>query len=136
MPTRIADIEIPDTRLVAEASELVRDGASPLIFHHSRSAPDGRRRVGAAGALLLGVTLYLAGAVAGYAVDLLFVALGWIPDRASAHLPDEGISWSYTTWLNIAFLLLAAALVVRFVRSGGASMLRLMGGPPATDHKH
>jgi HD superfamily phosphodiesterase len=36
MPTRIADIEIPDTRLVAEATELVREAASPLIFHHSR----------------------------------------------------------------------------------------------------
>ncbi|WP_308259572.1 HD domain-containing protein [Pseudonocardia sp. H11422] len=34
--TRIADIEIPDTKLVAEATELVRDAASPLIFHHSR----------------------------------------------------------------------------------------------------
>jgi HD superfamily phosphodiesterase len=33
---RIADIEIPDTTLVAEATELVRDVASPLIFHHSR----------------------------------------------------------------------------------------------------
>jgi hypothetical protein len=36
MPTRIADVEIPDTRLVAEATDLVRDVASPLIFHHSR----------------------------------------------------------------------------------------------------
>jgi HD superfamily phosphodiesterase len=37
MPTtRIADIEIPDTKLVAEATELVREAASPLIFHHSR----------------------------------------------------------------------------------------------------
>ncbi|MCW2693227.1 MAG: Metal dependent phosphohydrolase [Mycobacterium sp.] len=36
MPTRIADIEIPDTRLVTEATELVREAASPLLFHHSR----------------------------------------------------------------------------------------------------
>ncbi|HEX3611069.1 MAG TPA: HD domain-containing protein [Sporichthyaceae bacterium] len=36
MSIRIADIEIPDTTLVAEATELVRDVASPLIFHHSR----------------------------------------------------------------------------------------------------
>jgi HD superfamily phosphodiesterase len=36
MPTCIADIEIPDTKLVAEATELVREAASPLIFHHSR----------------------------------------------------------------------------------------------------
>ena len=36
MTTRIADIEIPDTKLVAEATELVREVASPLIFDHSR----------------------------------------------------------------------------------------------------
>jgi HD superfamily phosphodiesterase len=34
--TRIADIEIPDTTLVDEATELVRDVASSLIFNHSR----------------------------------------------------------------------------------------------------
>jgi HD superfamily phosphodiesterase len=36
MPTRIADVEIPDTKLVAEATELVRESATPLIYHHSR----------------------------------------------------------------------------------------------------
>jgi HD superfamily phosphodiesterase len=35
-PTRIAGIEIPDTKLVAEATELVREAASPLLFDHSR----------------------------------------------------------------------------------------------------
>jgi hypothetical protein len=32
----IADIEIPDTRLVADATELVRAAAPPLLFNHSR----------------------------------------------------------------------------------------------------
>jgi HD superfamily phosphodiesterase len=36
MTTRIAGIEIPDTALVADATELVREAASPLLFHHSR----------------------------------------------------------------------------------------------------
>jgi HD superfamily phosphodiesterase len=36
MGENIAGIEIPDTRLVKEATELVRDSAAPLIFHHSR----------------------------------------------------------------------------------------------------
>jgi hypothetical protein len=36
MTERIAGIDIPDTTLVAEATELVRDAATPLIFHHSR----------------------------------------------------------------------------------------------------
>jgi hypothetical protein len=46
----------------------------------------------------------------------------------------EGISWNYTTWLNIAFLLLAAVLLVRFFRTGGLPTLRMMGGSPDTGH--
>jgi hypothetical protein len=40
------------------------------------------------------------------------------------------MSWNYTTWLNIVFLILAAVLVVRFIRTGGLPMLRMMGGAP------
>ena len=36
MSERIAGIDIPDSRLASEATELVRDVASPLLFHHSR----------------------------------------------------------------------------------------------------
>ncbi|MGI8417863.1 MAG: permease, partial [Nakamurella sp.] len=43
---------------------------------------------------------------------------------------DNGISWNYTSWLNIAFLALAAALVWRFFRTGGRPMLAMMGGDP------
>ena len=63
-------------------------------------------------------------------MELLFGGLGLVPDRATAHLPTEGITWNYTTWLNIVFLVLAAALVVRFVRTGGVPMLAMMGGGP------
>jgi hypothetical protein len=98
-----------------------------------------RRYYGTRMALLLGGTFYLTAAIAGYVVEIVFGALGWIPDRSRAHLMDDGISWNYTTWLNIVFLVLAAALVIRFVRSGGISMLRMMGGAPPTDddgHQH
>ncbi|GAA2725937.1 MULTISPECIES: permease [Streptomyces] len=84
---------------------------------------------------LLG-TFYLAMVIAGYVVEFAFGGLGLIPDQADAKIPMEGISWNYTTWLNIAFLTLAAALLVRFVRTGGLSMLRTMGGPPDTDDRH
>jgi hypothetical protein len=40
------------------------------------------------------------------------------------------VSWDCTTWLNIVFLLLAAALIVRFARTGRRSLLRMMGGAP------
>jgi uncharacterized protein len=81
-------------------------------------------------AFLLG-TFYAAMAAAGYATELVFGGLGLIPGRDSAVIPDEGVSWDYTTWLNIVFLVLAAVLVIRFARTGGLPMLRMMGGAPA-----
>ncbi|WP_406319491.1 permease [Streptomyces sp. NBC_00118] len=86
-------------------------------------------------AFLLG-TFYLAMVIAGYIVEFAFGGLGLIPDRADAEIPMGGVSWNYTTWLNIAFLLLAAVLLVRFLRTGGLSMLRMMGGSPDTGHDH
>jgi uncharacterized membrane protein YraQ (UPF0718 family) len=92
----------------------------------------GRRMAG-----FLLATFFTAMAGAGYIVELIFGGLGLIPDRASAKLPTGGVSWNYTTWLNILFLLLAAVLSVRFFRTGGMTMLRMMGGGPddmAHDH--
>jgi uncharacterized membrane protein YraQ (UPF0718 family) len=80
-------------------------------------------------AFLLG-TFFAAMAGAGYVVELVFGGLGLIPDRASATIPDQGVSWDYTTWLNIVFLMLAAALIIRFTRTGGRAMLKMMGGAP------
>jgi uncharacterized membrane protein YraQ (UPF0718 family) len=95
-----------------------------------------RKYYGARMAMFLLGTFYAAMAVAGYAVELAFGGLGLVPDRASAVIPDDGVSWNYTTWLNIAFLLLAAGLVIRFVTSGGLPMLRMMGGAPAAGGGH
>jgi hypothetical protein len=86
-----------------------------------------RRYYGTRMALFLAGTFYATAALAGYVVNLLFGALGLIPDRARARLPTEGITWNYTTWLNIVFLAVAAALVVGFVRTGGMPMLATMG---------
>ncbi|MEV8410462.1 permease [Streptomyces niveus] len=87
-----------------------------------------RKYYGARTAAFLLGTFYLATVVAGYVVEFLFGGLGLIPDQADAKLPTEGITWNYTTWLNIVFLALAAVLLVRFVRTGGLTMLRMMGG--------
>jgi uncharacterized protein len=86
-------------------------------------------------AFILG-TFYAAMAVAGYVIELVFGGLGLIPDRAAARIPTQGISWDYTTWLNIAFGVLAAVLLVRFMRTGGLSMLRMMGGSPELGAGH
>lgn len=100
-----------------------------------------RKYYGAKMAAFLLATFFAAMAAAGYVVELVFGGLGLIPGRASATIPDEGVSWDYTTWLNIAFLTLAAVLVVRFARTGGLPMLRMMGGSPDpagadTGHAH
>jgi uncharacterized membrane protein YraQ (UPF0718 family) len=91
-----------------------------------------RKYYGARMALFLLGTFYAAAVVAGYAVELVFGGLGLVPDQADATIPAEGVTWNYTTVLNIAFLLLAAALLTRFLRTGGLGMLRMMGGAPST----
>ena len=74
---------------------------------------------------------YVTMVIAGYAIEFIFGGLGLIPAERTAKVAETGIQWNYTTVLNIIFLLLAAALLVRFFRSGGAAMLKAMGGSPA-----
>lgn len=73
---------------------------------------------------------YVAMVITGYVVEVVFGLAGLTPDTSSAHLPDQGIEWNYTTWLNIAALALVAVIGWRFVRTGGVKMLSMMGGDP------
>jgi uncharacterized membrane protein YraQ (UPF0718 family) len=83
---------------------------------------------------ILGI-FYGAMVIAGYIIEFLFGALGLIPAERAAKVAEQGIQWNYTTFLNIIFLLLAAGLLVRFFRSGGGPMLKMMGGSPeAQEH--
>ena len=75
------------------------------------------------------VTFYVTMAAAGYLVEFLFQALGIIPQNRSVVAISEGVQWNYTSILNILFLLLAAVLVFRFLRTGGLPMLRMMNKP-------
>jgi uncharacterized membrane protein YraQ (UPF0718 family) len=86
--------------------------------------------------LFLLVTFYSAMAGAGLLVDLLFKALGIEPTGARhAKVTDAGVSWNYTTVLNIIFLTLAAVLVTRYFRKGGGiGMLRMMSEPVGEHH--
>jgi hypothetical protein len=79
---------------------------------------------------LLG-TFYAAMVAAGLLVELLFSAVGLVPQERAAKVVEAAITWNYTTVLNLVFLAVAAVLVVRFLRTGGPAMLRMMGGPPA-----
>jgi uncharacterized membrane protein YraQ (UPF0718 family) len=72
------------------------------------------------------VTFYITMASAGYVVEFLFEALGIIPQNRNIVAITAGVQWNYTTVLNIIFLVLAALLVIRFIRTGGLPMLRMM----------
>lgn len=85
---------------------------------------------------LLG-TFYAAMVAAGYLVELIFGTSGLIPAQRAATVAEASVSWNYTTWLNVAFLVLALVLIVRFVRTNGLAMVRMMGGSPdSAEHRH
>ena len=80
-------------------------------------------------------TFYATMAAAGLVVEFLFQGLDLIPVERNAKVVEASITWNYTTVLNILFLGLAAALVWRFLRTGGLPMLRMMNKPaPETGH--
>jgi uncharacterized protein len=93
--------------------------------------------------LFLLATFYASMVAAGYLVEVSFAMLHLTPTERNATVLDAGISWNYTTYLNLAFIALAAALLWRFFTTGGRQMLAMMGGSPADptgtqqgDHAH
>ena len=82
------------------------------------------------------VTFYLTMAAAGYVVEFLFEALGVIPQNRNVVAITEGVQWNYTTVLNIIFLVVGAVLLVRFIRTGGLAMLKMMGTPEQGMSQH
>jgi uncharacterized membrane protein YraQ (UPF0718 family) len=92
-----------------------------------------RKYYGARMAGLIAATFTAAMLAAAYIIEFTFGGLGLVPGTRNARVVDAEPSWNYTTYLNIAFLALALALVLRFVRTGGIGMLRMMGGRPPDD---
>jgi uncharacterized membrane protein YraQ (UPF0718 family) len=88
-----------------------------------------RKYYGGRVALYILGTFYVTMAAAGYLVELLFGALHSIPTNRAVGVIAEGPSWNYTTFLNFLFLVVAALLVLRFLRTGGPAMLRMMQIP-------
>ena len=80
--------------------------------------------------LFILASFYSTMVAAAYLVELIFGGLGLIPSGRHAKVVEASVEWNYTTVLNIVFLLLAGALLYRFVRTGGMPMLRMMGGSP------
>lgn len=82
------------------------------------------------------ITFYVTMAAAGYVIEFLFAALGIIPQNRKVVAFTEGVSWNYTSVLNLIFLALVAVLVIRFVRTGGVAMLKMMNKPPREMEHH
>jgi uncharacterized membrane protein YraQ (UPF0718 family) len=81
------------------------------------------------------VTFYAAMASAALIVELVFDVLGLVPAERNGRVAEASVTWNYTTWLNIALLLVGGLLVWRFLKTGGPAMLRMMSRP-ATGHAH
>jgi uncharacterized protein len=82
------------------------------------------------------IIFYVTMVVAGYVVELLFAALGIIPQNRNVVAITDQMQWNYTTVLNIIFLMLAAVLVIRFLRTGGSAMLKMMSQKAGEMHHH
>ena len=89
-----------------------------------------RKYYGRRMSLFLLATFYASMVIAGLVVEVLFQALGLVPDERNAKVVEASVTWNYATVLNIVFLALSAVLVVRFLRTGGPEMLRMMDAPP------
>jgi uncharacterized membrane protein YraQ (UPF0718 family) len=81
-------------------------------------------------------TFYVAMAVAALIVEVIFSGFALVPSEHSARVVEASITWDYTTWLNLAFLILAAFLVWRFLKTGGPAMLSMMNRPANHGHAH
>ena len=84
-------------------------------------------------AALLFAAFYAAMALSALAVEALFGVLHLIPHERSVQIMQEGIRWNYTSVLNILFLLISAVLLLRFLKTGGPEMLKMMDEAPALD---
>src|SRR5919199_1465151 len=83
-----------------------------------------RKYYGGRVSLFLFATFYAAMAAAGLIVDLVFEALGLVPTHRNARVVEASIQLNYTTVLNLIFLILAAVLVWRFFKKGGAWVVK------------
>jgi len=95
-----------------------------------------RKYYGRRVSLYLLATFYAAMVLAGLAIEILFAGLRLIPEQRDAKVVEAGITWNYTTALNLVFIVASAVLVARFARTGGPAMLRMMNAAPARHDPH
>jgi uncharacterized membrane protein YraQ (UPF0718 family) len=96
-----------------------------------------RKYYGGKMSLFLLGTFYATMVAAGYIVEIIFGVLHLVPTGPRhAKVIEASIHLNYTSVLNALFLVLAALLLVRFFRTGGREMLKMMDEPMEEDHGH
>jgi uncharacterized protein len=95
-----------------------------------------RKYYGGRVSLFLLATFYASMVVAGLIVEVVFQAIGLVPDERNAKVVEASVTINYTMILNVVFLVLSALLVVRFLRTGGPGMLRAMREPAGRPERH
>jgi uncharacterized membrane protein YraQ (UPF0718 family) len=99
-----------------------------------------RKYYGRRVALYLLAVSYVAMALAGLLIGLLFKVVGIVPAHRAVIALQTGPTLNYTTFLNLIFIAVMALLGWRFLRTGGLGMLQMMEKPAAThaqqDHSH
>ncbi len=83
-----------------------------------------RKYYGGRMSLYLLAVSYIAMALAGFLVGGAFQLLGLAPTNHHVTVFETQPTWNYTTFLDIAFLVLIGVLAWRFVTTGGMEMLR------------
>ena len=115
-------------RFLAESAGVVRSTGS---FIDGKCKYYGLKMAG-----FLFAAFYVAMVVAALIVDLIIGGFALIPPEHKARVVEASITWNYTTWLNLAFLVLAGLLVWRFLKTGGPAMLVMMNRPANDGHAH
>jgi uncharacterized protein len=94
-----------------------------------------RRYYGWKTAGFLLASFYATMVAAGLVVEFVFQGLGIERHARNAKVEMASVTWNYTTYLNIVFLLLGAWLVWRYFRRGGGwAMLKEMNEPLGHEH--
>jgi uncharacterized protein len=95
-----------------------------------------RRYYGRRMAAFVLATFYATMVAAGLVVEFVFRGVGIERRARNAKVEMAEVSWNYTTYLNIVFLVVGAALVWRYFRRGGGwAMLKMMDAPMGA-HQH
>ena len=94
-----------------------------------------RKYYGGRAALYLLAVSFAAMALAGFLVGGAFQLLGLAPTNHHVTVFETRPSWNYTTFLDIAFLLLMAVMAWRFITTGGIDMLRAHSRRPEVGAK-